>query len=58
MDKQVAKILRSLPPESRNKVLRMARALHQNRIERALQWREKLGNKEGSVLVDDAKHLP
>lgn len=55
---RLAEVLEDVPQQEREKVLRMARGLAEDRIKRALEWRERLGIKAGNVLVDDASHVP
>lgn len=55
---RIQEILSDEPVAQQQRILKIARELRNDRIERALKWRETLGIKEGYRLVDDASHLP
>lgn len=58
VSERIQEILQEEPADQCERILRVARKLRLGRINRALEWRKKLGIKSGCRLVDDAAHLP
>lgn len=58
VNERIEEILSDEPEAQQQRILKLARALKEDRIKRALKWRERLGIKTGNRLVDDAAHLP